>query len=78
MAALFDRKDPPARPPVECADPLMWSMAYRLHQDHRPDRDGFCVTCVPGEFSPCMGRFLAVRGFLASCELPDLLAREQM
>ena len=69
----FDPSDPPARPPSSCADYLMWSMAYRLHRDHRSDADGFCVTCVPGQFSPCIGRYLAMRGFLTSCNLPDLL-----
>jgi hypothetical protein len=69
----FDTEDPPAKPPPECIDHLMWTMSYQLVRDHRPDRDGFCITCVPGEFSPCIGRHLAMRGFLASCHLPDLL-----
>ncbi|TWG14013.1 hypothetical protein FHX34_104306 [Actinoplanes teichomyceticus] len=47
----------------------MWSLAYQLFRDHRPDQDGFCVTCVPSEFSPCCGRHLAVRGFLTSCRM---------
>jgi hypothetical protein len=49
----------------------MWNLAFQLFRDHRPDRDGFCITCVPSEFSPCIGRYLAVRGFLVSCDLPD-------
>lgn len=69
----FDANEPPARPPAACADYLMWTMAYRLFRDHRRDSDGFCVTCVPAQFSPCIGRYLAMRGFLASCNLPDLL-----
>ena len=73
MAAMrFDANDPPARPPAVCSNTLMWAMAYRLHQDHRPDRDGFCVSCVPGQFSPCIGRYLAMRGFLTACDLPDV------
>lgn len=67
----FDVHDPPAIPPAECSDQLMWNLAYRTFRDHRPDRDGFCVTCVPSEFSPCIGRYLAVRGFLVSCRVED-------
>lgn len=67
----FNVEDPPARPPAQCRDPLVWNLAYQVFRDHRPDRDGFCVTCVPGGFSPCIGRHLAVRGFLAACLLPD-------
>lgn len=70
----FDVDDPPARPPVQCRDPLVWNLAYQLFRDHQPDRDGFCITCVPGEFSPCIGRYLALRGFLAACQLSDALA----
>ncbi|GAA4939139.1 hypothetical protein GCM10025331_26330 [Actinoplanes utahensis] len=67
----FDPADPPARPPSSCLDELVWNLAYRLFRDHRPDQDGFCITCVPSEFSPCIGRYLAARGFLVSCGLPD-------
>jgi hypothetical protein len=72
-AMPFDPNDPPARPPARCSNPLMWAMAYRLHQDHRSDSDGFCVSCVPGQFSPCIGRYLAMRGFLASCDLSNVV-----
>jgi hypothetical protein len=74
----FDINDPPARPPAECADPLMWNLASQLFRDHRPDSDGFCITCVPSEFCPCMGRYLAVRGFLASCGLPQNVLRGEV
>ena len=67
----FKVDDPPARPPVQCANPLLWNLAYQLFRDHRADGDGFCITCMPDEFSPCIGRYLAVRGFLVSCGAPD-------
>lgn len=63
----YDPAEPPASPPPECVNPLMWRMAHQLFRDHRPDRDGFCVTCVPGEFLPCVGRHLAQRGFRVAC-----------
>jgi hypothetical protein len=47
-------------------------MGYQLFGDHRPDGDGFCITCVPAKFVPCIGRDLALRGFLASLGLEDL------
>jgi hypothetical protein len=50
----------------------MWAMAYQLFGDHRPDSDGFCITCVPSKYIPCIGRDLALRGFLASVGLEDL------
>ncbi len=67
----FDTTDPPARPPAVCRDHLMWNLAHKMFRDHRPDRDGFCITCVPSEFSPCIGRFLATRGFLVACGVLD-------
>ena len=63
----YDPAEPPASPPAVCVNPLMWLMAHQLFRDHRSDRDGFCVTCVPGEFSPCVGRHLAERGFRVAC-----------
>ena len=79
MAVLpFDPDDPPAQPPTCCVDELVWRMAFQLFQDHRPDRDGFCVTCVPGEFSPCVGQYLALRGFLEACRLPAGLLRDHV
>lgn len=71
-APCFDPEEPPAQPPAGCVDELQWLMAHQLFRDHRPDRDGFCITCVPGEFSPCVGRYLALRGFLTACGLADL------
>jgi hypothetical protein len=50
----------------------MWTIAYQLFCDHRPDGDGFCITCVPSKFVPCIGRDLAVRGFLESLGLANL------
>ena len=69
----FHPADPPARPPSACEDDLMWTMAYHLHRDHRLSNDGSCTTCPTGQFRPCLGRYLAMRGFLASCNLPDLM-----
>jgi hypothetical protein len=63
----YDPADPPASPPPGCPHPLLWRLAHQLHRDHRPDADGFCVTCVPAEFLPCIGRHLAQRGFHAAC-----------
>ncbi|HEX8346249.1 MAG TPA: hypothetical protein VF657_16140 [Actinoplanes sp.] len=74
LALPFDPEDPPAQPPAECDDDLTWRLAYQIFRDHRSDADGFCITCVPGEFNPCVGRHLALRGFLAACRLPDVLA----
>jgi hypothetical protein len=68
----FDRNDPPRQPPESCGNALMWAMAYQLFGDHRPDSDGFCITCVPSKYIPCIGRDLALRGFLASVGLEDL------
>jgi hypothetical protein len=70
----FDLNSPPTKPPASCQDHLMWSLAVQLVRDHRPDRDGFCVTCIPSEFAPCIGRFLATRGLLTACGLPDPVA----
>lgn len=72
MADLsFSLDEPPARPPKECGDELMWHLSFRLFVDHRPDADGFCITCIPSEFIPCVARHLAVRGLLASCGVSE-------
>jgi hypothetical protein len=68
----FDRNDPPRQPPESCDNALMWGIAYQLFCDHRPDGDGFCITCVPSKFIPCVGRDLALRGFLASLGRAEL------
>ncbi|GLZ01624.1 hypothetical protein Acsp02_88750 [Actinoplanes sp. NBRC 103695] len=69
----FDRSDPPHTPPDGCDDPLKWAMAHRLFQDHRANGDGACLTCVPVKLVPCHGRDLALRGFLSSLGLDDLV-----
>lgn len=68
----FDRTDPPRLPPDGCADALKWAMARRIFLDHQADDEGFCVVCVPQKLIPCVGRDLALRGFLSSLGLDDL------
>lgn len=63
----WDPDHPPAEPPAG-ADPLLWRLAYGLHRDHRPQTDGFCMTCR--EFWPCRPRHLAGQGFLAAVQSP--------
>ncbi len=68
----FDRRNPPQQPPAGCPAPLLWAKAYELHQEHRPNDQGICSTCVPAKFTPCQGRHQAMRGFLTSMGLDNL------
>jgi hypothetical protein len=69
-ALPYDPADPPYRPPVECANPLMWQLAWQVFNDHRPARDDWCEVCRPYEFYPCIRRRLAQIGLAAACTDP--------
>lgn len=69
-ALPFDRDDPPRDPPPGCVNRLLWQVSRRVFTDHRPGADGWCVTCRPFEYYPCVGRRLADAGLAAAHAQP--------
>ena len=63
-AVRYDPEDPPEEPPTGCIDPLLWRVAYALHQEHQLEPGDRC-TC--GEVFPCARSGLAARGLLTAC-----------
>jgi hypothetical protein len=67
----YDPADPPIDLPEGCVNRLMWQLGRRLHADHQPGLDGFCLICRPYEFYPCAGRELADTGLEAAYRQPE-------
>lgn len=67
----YDHHNPPIDPPAACVNRLMWQLARRLFADHQPGADGWCTTCRPFQFYPCVGRQLADLGLAGSLVQPD-------
>jgi hypothetical protein len=72
---LFDPANPPAEPPPDVRQPLMWRMGVRLVTDHQPRRlvapwqtGPICRSC--GRAWPCPPHRLGTRGLLASRQEP--------
>jgi hypothetical protein len=70
----IDFDNPPAEPPAGCVNDLLWRTAYRLHTEHQPGADGWCVTCRPRQFHPCTGRRLAVFSLRTAHQSDDVLS----
>jgi hypothetical protein len=78
MAVLpFDREYPPRQAPEECANQLMWDLAYMLLCAHWRDDDDVCVVCGPEAGNSCQGRCLAIRGLVESVQLEDFAIRDE-
>jgi hypothetical protein len=71
MTLPYDPADPPMDPPERCVSRLMWQLARRLHTDHQPGLDGYCLVCRPYQFYPCGGRQLADVGLEVAYRQPD-------
>lgn len=68
---LFDRNNPPLDPPSGCLNRLMWQLARRVFTDHQPGSDGWCMSCRPYSYYPCVGRQLANLGLLTAVGQSD-------
>lgn len=60
----FDPELPPARPPIDCGDVLLWQVAHALRAEHRLTLAGPACRCV--EPWPCQLHRLAARGLRAA------------
>lgn len=67
----YHPNNPPIDAPDGCANRLMWQLARRLFTDHQPGPGGLCLSCLPVQFYPCIGRQLADLGLRSACERTD-------
>jgi hypothetical protein len=70
MTALpYDPEHPPEQPPAG-ADFMTWMLAYRIHAEHQPGPEGFCLagSCrAASNRWPCEPSKLAQSGFRDAC-----------
>ena len=70
MTALpYDPEHPPEQPPTG-ADFMTWMLAYRIHAEHQPGPEGFCLagSCrAASNLWPCEPSKLARSGFRDAC-----------
>jgi hypothetical protein len=71
----FDLDDPPADPPGDATQPLLWTVSRVLFIDHDPPAGQGATCTVCGEPWPCRSRRMAEYGLLSAISGANRSAR---